>query len=294
MRKSGIIFSRTLRGDYGIEREEDGDETDEELTMDDSAIRLDREPELHRPSLYAAWPGMGNVSLNVAKYMVENLEMEPVGSIESTESSVADGIVIRDHLVLPLETPEYRFYAFRHPDGGRDLLLFVADHQPLQPQAVALARLVMRVANRFAVQRVYTSAALMCSISHMERPRVWGVATHRELLPELEASGVPLLPEGHVSGLNGLLLGVGQRMGVEGLCFLGELPYYTIGMDNPKSSLVVLERLCRLWRIRLDTSDLLEASLKKEIEIEEFIRQGEKSIPSDAWKDKGAGTQQYN
>ncbi len=288
---------RTLRGDYRIEGVGGEDET-EELTMDDSAIRLDREPELRAPSLYAAWPGMGNVSLNAAKYLVEKLEMEPIGSIESTESSVAEGIVIRDHLVLPLETPEYRFYAFQHPDGGGDLLLFVADHQPPQPQAVALARLVMRVANRFAVRRVYTSAALMCSISHMERPRVWGVATHRELLPELEEFGVRLLPEGHVSGLNGLLLGVGQRMGFEGLCFLGELPYYTIGMDNPKSSLAVLERLSRFWKIRLDTSDLREASLKKEIEIEEFIRQGEKSIPSDAWEDEGggkeAGTQQCN
>lgn len=286
-----------LRGDYRIEGAGGENET-EELTMDDSAIRLDREPELHAPSLYAAWPGMGNVSLNAAKYLVEKLEMEPIGSIESTESSVADGIEIRDHLVLPLETPEYRFYAFQHPDGQGDLLLFVADHQPLQPQAVALARLVMRVADRFAVRRVHTSAALMCSISHMERPRVWGVATHRELLPELEELGVHPLPAGHVSGLNGLLLGVGKRMGFEGLCFLGELPYYTIGMDNPKSSLAVLERFSRLWKIRLDTSDLREASLKKEIEIEEFIRQGEKSIPSDAWEDegegKGADTQQYN
>jgi proteasome assembly chaperone (PAC2) family protein len=266
--------------------------------MDDSAIRLDREPALHTPSLYAAWPGMGNVSLNAARYLVEKLEMEPIGSIESTESSVAEGIAIRDHLVLPLETPEYRFFAFRHPDGEGDVLLFLGDHQPLQPQAIALARLVMRVADRFGVRRVCTSAALMCSISHMERPRVWGVATHRKLLPELEALGVRLLPEGHVSGLNGLLLAVGKRMGLEGLCFLGELPYYTIGMDNPKSSLAVLERLARLWKVRLDTSDLREASLKKEIEIEEFIRQGEKSIPADPWEDegegKGAGTQQYN
>ncbi len=266
--------------------------------MDDTAIRLDREPQLHLPNLYAAWPGMGNVSLNAARFLVEKLDMEPIGSIESTESSVADGIVIRDHLVLPLETPEYRFYAFQHPEKGGDLLLFVADHQPVQPQAIALARLVMRVADRFGVRRVHTSAALMCSISHMERPRVWGVATHREILPDLEDKGVRLLPEGHVSGLNGLLLGVAKRMGFEGLCLLGELPYYTIGMDNPKSSLAVLERLSRLWNIRLDTSDMREASLKKEIEIEEFIRQGEKSLFSRELEEdggeEGADSQQFN
>ena len=263
--------------------------------MDDSAIRLDKEPELHIPALYAAWPGMGNVSLNAARFLVEKLEMEPIGSIEPTAFPVAEDIAIRDHLVLPLETPEYRFYAFRHPDRRGDLLLFVADHQPLQPQALAMARLVMGVANRFGVRRVYTGAALMCSISHMDRPRVWGVATHREILDELENLDVRLLEEGHVVGLNGLLLGGAKRMGFEGVCILAELPYYTIGMDNPKSSLAILERMSRLWQLPLDTSDLREASLKKEIEIEEFIRQGEKSILSWALEEeggKGTGTQQ--
>lgn len=265
--------------------------------MDDSVIHLDKKPSLHLPSLYAAWPGMGNVSLNAAKYLLEKLEMEPIGWIESTEFSVAEDIVIRDHLVLPLETPEYRFYAFRHPEKKGDLLVFLADHQPFQAQGLALAHLVMRVANWFGVRRIYTGAALMCSISHMEYPRVWGVATHREILPELEDLEVRLLPEGHVSGLNGLLLGVGKRMGFEGVCLLGELPYYTIGMDNPKSSLAVLERFCRLWNVRLDTSDLRNDSLKKEIEIEEFIRQGPKRVIFEEMVregEKGTGNPQYN
>ena len=265
--------------------------------MDDSAVQLEKTPSLHLPTLYAAWPGMGNVSLNAARFLVEKLEMEPIGSIESSEFSAAEDIVIRDHMVLPLEIPEFRFYAFQHPGNQGDLLVFVADHQPFQSQGLALARLVMGVANRFGVRRVYTGAALMCSISHMESPRVWGVATHREILPELERKDVRLLPEGHVSGLNGLLLGVGKRMGFEGVCLLGEVPYYTIGMDNPKSSLAVLEKLSRLWNIRLDTSDLREASLKKEIEIEEFIRQGENKVFSEKTAqegDTGAGSPQYN
>jgi len=265
--------------------------------MDDSAIHLDKTPSLHLPVLYAAWPGMGNVSLKAARFLVEKLDMDPIGSIESSDFSAAEDIVIRDHIVLPLEIPEFRFYAHQHPGKQGDLLVFLADHQPFQSQGLGLARLVMRVANRFGVRRVYTGAALMCSISHMESPRVWGVATHREMLSELERADIPLLPEGHVSGLNGLLLGVAKRMGFEGACLLGELPYYTIGMDNPKSSLAVLEKLSRLWNIRLDTSDLREASLKKEIEIEEFIRQGENKIFSEksAKKgDTGAGSPQYN
>jgi uncharacterized protein len=246
--------------------------------MDDSAIRVEKRPELHLPVLYAAWPGMGNVSLNVARFLVEKLDMEPIASIESTDFAVAEDIVIRDHIVLPLELPQYRLYAFQHPEDRGDLLVFVADHQPLQPLGIALARLLMRMANGFGVRRVYTGAALVCSISHMETPRVWGVATHRMILPELEKLDVRLLQEGHISGLNGLLLGVAKRMGFEGVCLLAELPYYTIGMDNPKSSLAILEKLSLLWKLPLDTSDLRDASLKKEIEIEGFIRQAEGNV----------------
>jgi proteasome assembly chaperone (PAC2) family protein len=265
--------------------------------MDDSVVRLDKKPSLHLPSLYAAWPGMGNVSLNAARFLVEKLDMEPIGSIESLEFSAAEDIVIRDHIVLPLEIPEYRFYAFRNPEKKGDLLVFIGDHQPFQAQGLALAHHVMRVADWFGVRRVYTGAALMCSISHMEYPRVWGIATHREILPELENLEVHLLPEGHVSGLNGLLLGVAKRMGFEGVCLLGELPYYTIGMDNPKSSLAVLERFSQLWNIGLDTSDLRDAGLKKEIEIEEFIRQGENKVFFEEMANEGgegAGNPQYN
>lgn len=265
--------------------------------MDDSSIRIHKEPALHVPVLYAAWPGMGNVSLNAAKFLVEKLEMEPVGQIESSDFSTVEDIVIRDNIVLPLEIPEYRFYAFQNPGKRGDLLVFLADHQPLQAQGLALARLVMGVANRFGVRRVYTGAALMCSISHMEYPRVWGVATHREILPELKRADVRLLPEGHISGLNGLLLGVAKRMGFEGACILGELPYYTIGMDNPKSSLAILEKFALLWEVPIDTSDLREASFKKEIEIEEFIRQGDNKGFSDevvVEEEKGPDTPQCN
>jgi proteasome assembly chaperone (PAC2) family protein len=265
--------------------------------MDDSSVRIEKSPALRLPTLYAAWPGMGNVSLNAAKFLVEKLEMEPVGSIESSDFSPAEDILIRDNIVLPLEIPEYRFYTLQNAGKRGDLLLFLADHQPLQSQGLALARLVMGVANRFGVRRVYTGAALVCSISHMEFPRVWGVATHREILPELRKADVRLLPEGHISGLNGLLLGVAKRMGFEGACLLGELPYYTIGMDNPKSSLAILEKFSRLWEVPIDTSELREASFKKEIEIEEFIRQGEKKGLSDEMaveEEEGSGTPQYN
>jgi proteasome assembly chaperone (PAC2) family protein len=112
----------------------------------------------------------------------------------------------------------------------------------------------------------------------MESPQVWAAATHPEILAELKRLPIRPLSEGHIMGLNGLLLGIAKQMGFEGVCLLGELPYYTVGMDNPKSSLAVLEQLCALWGIDIDSAELREASTRKEIEIEEFIRQGNEKV----------------
>jgi hypothetical protein len=244
--------------------------------MQDSVIRLEREPELHLPILFAAWPGMGNVAVLAAQKLVEKLQMEPVGALDPAEFAYAEGIIVRNHIVMPLQLPEYRFYAYRNPSGGGDLLLFLADNQPAHPQGYVLARLVLQMANRFGVRRVYSAAALATSISHMDTPRVWGVSTHSDILAELRGLSVELLSDGHIRGLNGLLLGVAKQMGFEGVCLLGELPYYMVGTDNPKSSLAILEKFSHLWDITLDLSDLGEEALQKEVEIEDFIRQGEK------------------
>jgi hypothetical protein len=117
----------------------------------------------------------------------------------------------------------------------------------------------------------------------MDTPRVWGVGTHRDLLAELKDLSVELLSDGHIRGLNGLLLGVAKQMGFEGVCLLGELPYYMVGTDNPKSSLAILEKFCHLWGVPMDLSGLREEALQKEVEIEDFIRRGEKESMLERW-----------
>jgi proteasome assembly chaperone (PAC2) family protein len=179
---------------------------------------------------------------------------------------------------LPVDLPEYRFFFWKHPKGIGDLIVFIADNQPIHPKGYGLARIILKVANLLGARRIYTAAALACSISHMDAPQVWAVATHPEILEELKRFPVKLLSEGHISGLNGLILGIGKQMGFEGACLLGELPYYTIGMDNPKASLAVLEQLSSLWEIDVDLTDLRDDSIRKEIEIEEFIRTGNQKI----------------
>jgi len=260
----------------------------------EDAIKLEKKPHLKFPVLFAAWPGMGNVALNAARYTAEKLDMTPLGRIDPSDFAYAEGVLIKNSIISPVEAPEYRFFYWKHPKGIGDLILFIGDTQPIHPKGYAMARLILKVANWFGTRRIYTAAALACSISHMDSPQVWAAATHTEIHKEIKHLPVRVLAEGHISGLNGLILGIGKQMGFEGVCLLGELPYYTVGMDNPKSSLAVLEQLCALWNINVDLKDLRDEAIRKEIEIEEFIRSGnETAILEEMMKgDKETGSPQ--
>lgn len=266
----------------GFSRKKSRDASKREVELHNGGVlRWEGGPDLRFPMLFAAWPGMGNVALNAARYLIKRLQMESLGAIESKSFAFPEGVFVKNQKLLPLRLPEFRFHFYKHPEERADLIVFTGDTQPLPHQGFALARLVIEAAEFWRVRRVFTGAALACSISHMESPRVWGVATHQDLWSDLEKSGITLLRDGNISGLNGLMLGVAKQAGFEGICLLGELPYYTIGTDNPKSSLAVLEKLCGFWDIRLDFSDLREEALRKEMEIEEFIRQRESETVSE-------------
>jgi predicted ATP-grasp superfamily ATP-dependent carboligase len=62
----------------------------------------------------------------------------------------------------------------------------------------------------------------------------------------------------HISGLNGLLLGVAKERKIEGVCLLGEVPMHATRIPNPMAALAVLRVLTRMLNIEIDLSELSE------------------------------------
>lgn len=217
-------------------------------------IRIYRVPELRRPYLLAAWSGMGAVALLAINYLRQELdarffaELNPYGLFSPSQVHIQDG------LIQGLEFPETRFYYW---DQGQthDLIIMVGKEQP--PNAYEMASRVLDLAQRFGVQRVYTTAAFPLFIHHMQTPGVWGTCTHAHFIGTLQALGVRLMDQGTIGGLNGILLSVAKERGLEGLCLLGEIPIYATQMINPMASHAVLAVLARMLDIEIDLSKLV-------------------------------------
>jgi len=216
-------------------------------------IRLLRRPELKRPFMVAGWPGMGGVAIIAANYLKQKLNASELGEIEPHDFFSPAQVLIKDHIVQRPEFPSSKFFFWDKGDE-HDLIIFVGNAQP--DRGYEFSGRVVDVAEEFHVERIYTGAAFPLFIHHSREPKVWGTVTKQELIEYLRSYGVMLMEEGSIGGLNGLLLGVGQERGIEGVCLLGEIPVYATQIANPSASRAVLEVLARMLGVEVDMSEL--------------------------------------
>ncbi|MCM8765288.1 MAG: PAC2 family protein, partial [Candidatus Omnitrophica bacterium] len=152
-----------------------------------------------------------------------------------------------------------------------DLILFLCEAQPALEKGYLLAERVIEVAKEFKVKRVFTFAAMPQPIDHTQDSEVWATTTSPKVLEELKDYKVKFMNSGQIAGLNGLLLAMAKEKKMEGVCLLGEIPLYTIQVENPKASLAILEVMCEILDIEIDLSELVQKARFVEEEINKLV-----------------------
>jgi proteasome assembly chaperone (PAC2) family protein len=227
--------------------------------------------QLQEPMLLAAWPGMGHVALKAFTFLHGALRAENLAFVEEPDYFRVPGISIQDGLVQSALLPQSGFYYWHHPDALGDLMFFVGDQQPVAGKEYHLASALLDFAGSYGVKRVITAAAMPTAINHYQSSRVWMTATSEEILSKLSPYCGRVLREGQVSGMNGLLLGVAKQKGMEGFCLLGEIPFYTTEIENPKASMAVLRVLNQVLELEVDLRELDELAKQTEKEIDHYL-----------------------
>lgn len=228
-------------------------------------------PELRNPYLLAAWPGMGYVAVKAVEHIIATANARPLGHIEALDCFHVPGVMVRDGVFEESNLPESVFYAARIEDAPRDLVLFLGEGQPIPGKELKLGEMVLDAGRMFDVAGVVTFAALPTSMSHYDEPRVLLCAGSDDLLSSLGHLSLDLFGEGHITGMNGLLPALAVKRRLPAYCLLGEIPSYTIHMENPRSSAELLKALGRLLNARFDTSDLLDLAQFLDVEIDNYL-----------------------
>jgi len=206
-------------------------------------------------SMFASWPGVGDVSLIAVRYLVEKLNAVEIGEIDPLGFFEPVGVTVKGNVVESPRFPESKFYYWQDDRGERGLVLFIGEEQP-NSKGYELVNCVLDVAQKLKVERVYSCAAAVTHIHHGEKSKVWGVTTTPGLVGELNKYDVVLRGDLRIAGLNGLIMGMAKERSIEGVCLLGEVPSYATQIANPKASLAVLKVLTKMLEIEVGLTEL--------------------------------------
>lgn len=236
-------------------------------------LTITKKPKLKKPILICAWPGMGEVAFKLGAYLKEALKMEEFAALEAPELFPPTGIWIQDNIIQLPKSGLGKFFFYKNKTGLNDIILFLSDAQPLLEHSVAYCKKILSLGKELKAKRVFTFAAMPQAIDHNASPEVWFSATSKAIVTELNSMkiGLKQLAAGQVSGLNGLLLGIAKEMGLEGVCLLGEIPLFAIQIENPKSSLAILQKMEKILKIQVDQGSLTDQVKFMEQEIEKLI-----------------------
>jgi proteasome assembly chaperone (PAC2) family protein len=237
-------------------------------------IEYTEKPELNNPQMIAAWPGMGFLAKISADYLRRQIKATKFAEIKYFHN-----VLVYNKGKAELAPIRHKLYASKE----HNLVICVGDAQPSIPEeSLRLAQKIAEIAKDLGVRRIFTMAAYPNDF--YEKPSVYGVYTDEKSRGNLTELGVTILEnEGAVNGLNGVMIGVAQSMGIDGVCLMGDITYANV--PQHLASKAVLEVLVKLLGIEIDTNQLnirakkIDASIKKRLDI--YEEEEEATLPDE-------------
>ncbi len=243
------------------------------------------EIKLNHPWLVAVWPGMGNVAISGGYYLMAKLGMHILAEFSSHELFDIEHVEVKGGLIRSGRMPRSRFFVWNDPEKKRDIVVFIGEAQPPRGK-YAFCRTLIEFARKLGVERLFTFAAMATQMHPEHDSRVFGAATDPETLAELKRLELTILEDGHIGGLNGLLLGVAAEIGLRGACLLGEMPHIFAQLPFPKASLAVLQAFATIAHITIDYTELAQQSKQMEQKLGELLAQVEHALTQQAPADE--------
>jgi uncharacterized protein len=235
------------------------------------------EVKLVKPWMVAVWPGIGQVAISAGYYLMSKLGMHALAEFSPRELFDVDHVEVKDGLIATGRLPRSRLFLWKDPQGQRDIVVFIGEAQPPLGK-YAFCHKLLELAQQLGVERLFTFAAMATQMHPQHASRVFAAATKEERLSELRQFDLEVLKEGHISGLNGIVLGVAAEAGMCGICLLGEMPHIFAQLPFPRASLAVLQVFTKMAGIDIDLAELSQQAREVGEKLGEILASVERSI----------------
>ena len=244
--------------------------------MKETIIKVLGKVELKDPIMIEGLPGVGHVGKLVAEHMVEELGVEKIVEIYSPH--FPPQVLVKDDFTVQLVKNE--IYAHKSEDKN-DMLIVVGDHQSATNEGhYEISSIILDIAKEYGVKRIYTLGGYVTGQLD-EKRTVLGAVNNIDLVEEMKGHGVEFKenePAGGIVGVSGLLLGMGELVGIDAVCLMGTTSGYLV---DPKSAQAVLEVFSSVLDIQINAQPLEERAKEMERIIAKIVEMEQMQVQTE-------------
>ncbi|MFH0955346.1 MAG: PAC2 family protein [Candidatus Micrarchaeota archaeon] len=202
-------------------------------------------------TLIEGFPGMGLVGTIAAKYMVEKLEFELIGHIDS------DFFIplIQIHKGLPLHPS--RIYA----NDDLKMVIFISEQVIPRQETYGMARASIDWYKEKGIGRVISLAGI--NTGNANDKKIYGIGSNPKTIKLLEENEIEVIQEGITTGITAIILLELDHENIDAFSIMGPV---SIGTDY-KASAGLLEKLSKILKLEINTAPLLKEAKQTESEL---------------------------
>lgn len=225
-------------------------------------IQADGTTSIVKNSLYYVKNNNTNNSDNVNKTSKNKKEIKDISKPEVQLNQSING--------LPSQSIDSLKSTTNDPLSSKDLILLTGDSQPVVPGSeYVLSEQILDLITKFKISNIYSLASYVTG-TFVNDPKIYGTATNPEMVKSFRSFNISTLDNGNITGMNGLILGLGKLRGIEGICLLGETSGYVI---DAKASKNLLEIVNNVLGIHINMDEMNKRSKDTEILIKNLEQQ---------------------
>ncbi|MDY6771615.1 MAG: proteasome assembly chaperone family protein [Candidatus Nanohaloarchaea archaeon] len=249
---------------------------------DSTNVLIHDEPDLENPVFIEGLTGIGHIGRTAVDYLIDHLGAEKFGEILSHH--FPHWTIVDDDSQLDILKNEL-YYLER--DDGRDIIFLIGDAQSLDPEGhYEVAHAIVNLLDDMGVEDLVTIGGYGTGET-VDDPDVFGVVTEKDLIDDYDDYSVSFDHNvGQIIGASGLLLGIGERYGMQGVCLLGETPGFLL--SDPKATEAVLKVLEDMLDLDLDY-DNLDEKIEEAEEVIKKIQQIQQQVQEQQEKQEQGG-----
>jgi len=208
-------------------------------------------------------PGVGNVGLIAASYLVEQLKPEPFAELHSNYFGHA--VLIKPNAEIQILKGTFYYYK-----GKRDIVFYIGDQQASPEGTFILVNKLLSFVKNLGVKTVITLGGVQKMMPPKQR-KVYGAVSEEKVKEKFKNFGIDFenasKDVGSIIGAVGMLTGYAKYYDLESLCLLVE-SFSSPFVPDHKGAKALLEVLEKILEVKIDYS-----RINKKIKEQESLEQ---------------------